>query len=250
MTVEQYNAVYNLLSAISETLKEVLKVQQTLAKGMAAARNGSGAPDAAPNYHKPLADYTSFDWSKIGAIVLESDKDGATTVEWKNRSFTRRRGNPDFDPVIYFSRSTGVDSVTGKRVYEWLITFKEPAKAKRLPDDTKDAMAEAAARKQQQQPSQPVTTPPTEKGDSPSVSGSVSSKFPEPVCSEVSWAKLQAAADDAATFGVTPEKWKAKVKSAIGSDNMRAMDDAEIAKAVNIILGLTQTAKLAASNRI
>jgi DdrB-like protein len=35
----------------------------------------------APNYQRPLSEYSTFDWSSIGATVLNWDDDGATSVD-------------------------------------------------------------------------------------------------------------------------------------------------------------------------
>ena len=248
MTPEQYNGIYNILSQMNDSLKQIVEItaQTQRSIGRALATSGRPSGDAAPNLSKPLADYPTFNWATIGATVIDSDRDGATTVEWKNRQFTRRRGNPDYEPVVYFSRGVGKDKETGKNLYEWLITFREPPKAKRLPDDTKDAM-EQAATKRQTQPTPPVriverapsngattvqqppaaTTPPQRDGVA---------------CSLRSWDTLQKAVDSAARYGVTPEVWKPRVEKIVGTTDMRSLDDADIAKATQAIKMMTAEA--------
>lgn len=246
-TVEQFNAMMNQLSQMNMHLKKIAELtwhtNQAL-KEMKTAGNESagGQGKAAPNYHKLLSDYPAYDWASIGAEVIDSDKDGATTVSWKGRMFTRRRGNADYDPVVYFSRCTGKEGE--KNIYEWLITFKEPPKAKRLPEETKEVM-EQAAEKRASKP--PVNAQQSAVKRSP---GLISTEEPELKCSLSSWDKLTKAVDAAAKWGVTPDKWKPKVKNMLGSEDMRAMGDADIAKAVNIINGLAETARLAAPNRM
>ena len=87
-----------------------------------------------PNYQRPLSEYPAFDWSSIGAIVLNRDGDGATSVEWNGQVFTRRSPSNKFQEAVWFSRHLGQDSDGNKR-YARLITFRalndaEPIAAK------------------------------------------------------------------------------------------------------------------------
>jgi len=91
----------------------------------------------APNYQRTLSEYPRFDWSSIGATVLNRDGDGATAVEWNGQVFTRRSPSNKFAEAVWFSRHLGQDSDGNKR-YARLISFRalndaEPiaAKAKR-----------------------------------------------------------------------------------------------------------------------
>jgi hypothetical protein len=88
----------------------------------------------APNYQRPLSEYPMFDWSSIGAIVLNRDHDGVTAVEWNGQVFTRRSASNKFPEAVWYSRHLGQD-VDGNRRYVRLITFKvlsdaEPIAAK------------------------------------------------------------------------------------------------------------------------
>ena len=88
----------------------------------------------APNYQRPLSEYPMFDWSSIGAIVLNRDDDGVTAVEWNGQVFTRRSVSNKFPEAVWYSRHLGQD-VDGNRRYVRLITFKvlsdaEPIAAK------------------------------------------------------------------------------------------------------------------------
>jgi len=88
----------------------------------------------APNYQRPLSEYPAFDWSSIGAIVLNRDGDGATSIEWNGQVFTRRSPSNKFQEAVWFSRHLGQDSNGNKR-YARLITFRalndaEPIAAK------------------------------------------------------------------------------------------------------------------------
>src|SRR5215510_4350280 len=88
----------------------------------------------APNYQRPLSEYPGFDWSSIGAIVLNRDGDGATAVEWNGQVFTRWSPSNKFQEAVWFSRHLGQDADGNKR-YARLITFRaltdaEPIAAK------------------------------------------------------------------------------------------------------------------------
>jgi DdrB-like protein len=78
----------------------------------------------APNYQRLLSEYPTFDWSSIGATVLNRDGDGATSVEWSGQVFTRRSPSNKFQCTIWFSRHLGQDSDGNKR-YARLITFRD-----------------------------------------------------------------------------------------------------------------------------
>jgi hypothetical protein len=77
----------------------------------------------APNYQRTLSEYPTFDWSSIGATVLNRDGDGVTAVEWNGQIFTRRSASNKFPEAVWYSRHLGQD-VDGNRRYVRLITFK------------------------------------------------------------------------------------------------------------------------------
>ena len=88
----------------------------------------------APNYQRQLSEYPTFDWSSIGATVLNRDGDGVTAVEWNGQIFTRRSPSNKFAEAVWFSRHVGQDSDGNKR-YARLISFRalndaEPIAAK------------------------------------------------------------------------------------------------------------------------
>jgi hypothetical protein len=90
--------------------------------------------NTAPNYQRPLSEYSTFDWSSISATVLNRDDDGATSVEWNGQVFTRRSPSNKFDAAVWFSHHLGQDSDGNKR-YARLISFRalndaEPIAAK------------------------------------------------------------------------------------------------------------------------
>jgi len=88
-----------------------------------------------PNWQHPLKAYPSFDWSKIGAIVVSKDAIGATQVAWCGHLYTRRAGeNKKFGAAIWFSRVNGKGE-GDETSYAKLITFKKAAaQAEPLPD--------------------------------------------------------------------------------------------------------------------
>jgi DdrB-like protein len=91
------------------------------------------ASQSPPNWQRPLKDYRKFDWSKIGAIVIDTDTHGATKVSWCGHLYTRRSGeNKKFGAAIWFSRSNG-KSEGDETTYLKLITFKNSASAEPLP---------------------------------------------------------------------------------------------------------------------
>lgn len=77
-----------------------------------------------PNWQKPLKAYPSFKWDSIGAIVLDSDRHGATKVSWCGHLYTRRAGeNKKYGAAIWFSRGNG-KTEDGETNYIRLITFR------------------------------------------------------------------------------------------------------------------------------
>src|SRR5262249_33984479 len=64
----------------------------------------------APNYQRPLSEYPTFDWSSIGATVLNRDGDGVTAVEWNGQVFTRRSPSNKFAEAVWVSRHLGEDA--------------------------------------------------------------------------------------------------------------------------------------------
>ncbi|HEY9635256.1 MAG TPA: single-stranded DNA-binding protein [Coleofasciculaceae cyanobacterium] len=81
----------------------------------------------APNYQYPLESFTTFDWTSIGATIVQNDQYGAAIVSWRGQQFVRRSPSNKFDPAIWFSRCVGKDE-SGENRYERLITFKPLSK--------------------------------------------------------------------------------------------------------------------------
>jgi hypothetical protein len=87
---------------------------------------------AEPNYRYPLAEYGRFDWPRIGAQVIASDRFGASAVQWNGHTWTRRSGDGKFGRAIWFSRPNGQDE-DGTQ-YLRLVTFKDLSEAEPLPE--------------------------------------------------------------------------------------------------------------------
>ncbi len=81
----------------------------------------------APNYQYPLESFTTFDWTSIGATIVQNDQYGAAIVSWRGQQFVRRSPSNKFDPAIWFSRCVGKDD-SGENRYERLVTFKPLSK--------------------------------------------------------------------------------------------------------------------------
>lgn len=68
---------------------------------------------------RPLAEYKSFDWTSIGAEILERDEDGVSSIQIGLDIYTRRAPQNKFKPAIWFARYIG----EGK--YERAIVFED-----------------------------------------------------------------------------------------------------------------------------
>ena len=117
----------------------------------------------APNYHRPLAAYTGFNWTNIGASILESDDNGASRVIWRQHIYTRR-SNAKYGPGVWFSRGAGRDE-DGNVQYARLITFSLKGAVEELPGKVLQALNTATP------PTAPAPTPatkPQEETEAPS----------------------------------------------------------------------------------
>lgn len=87
-----------------------------------------------PNWQRSLKTYSKFDWAKIGATVVESDRHGATKIVWCGHVYTRRAGaSQKLGAAIWFSRANGKGE-GDEAQYLRLITFKDSPAAEPLPD--------------------------------------------------------------------------------------------------------------------
>ena len=117
-----------LIVALGQRIGEQNGILRAIAASLqgveAHLRQMAVSSNTAPNYQRLLSEYPTFDWSSIGATVLNRDGDGATSVEWNGQVFTRRSLSNKFQCAIWFSRHLGQDSDGNKR-YARLITFRD-----------------------------------------------------------------------------------------------------------------------------
>ena len=109
--ISEQNEIFRMIAASLEGIESHL-------------RQIAISSNPAPNYQRSLNEYPTFDWSSIGATVLDRDGDGATSVEWNGQVFTRRSPNNKVDAAVWFSRHLGQDSDGNKR-YARLIAFRD-----------------------------------------------------------------------------------------------------------------------------
>jgi hypothetical protein len=82
--------IVKLGQRISEQTEILRMIAASLHGVEANLRQMAISSNTAPNYQRLLSEYPMFDWSSIGATVLNRDGDGATSVEWNGQVFTRR----------------------------------------------------------------------------------------------------------------------------------------------------------------
>jgi hypothetical protein len=93
------------------TLGQRIGEQNEILRAIAASLQGVEAhlrqmavsSNTAPNYQRLLSEYPTFDWSSIGATVLNRDDDGVTAVEWNGQVFTRRSASNKFPEAVWYS---------------------------------------------------------------------------------------------------------------------------------------------------
>jgi hypothetical protein len=82
--------IVKLGQRISEQ-NEILRMIAVSLQGVEShLRHIAVSSNPAPNYQRPLSEYSTFNWPSIGATVLNRDDDDATTVEWNGQILTRR----------------------------------------------------------------------------------------------------------------------------------------------------------------
>lgn len=109
----------------------------------------------APDYQYTLADFRGFNWESIDAKVIASDRHGPTEVRYYGLVYKRRSPNNNFGEAVFYSRHSG-QKADGSAAYERLISFKQPAKVRPVPEETREAMGAEAP--QAPAPSTPATT--------------------------------------------------------------------------------------------
>jgi hypothetical protein len=124
--------IEKLITALGQRLKLLIDIMQAMAVSLQTIeshlRQIAVSSNTVPNYQRLLSEYPHFDWGSIGATVLKTDVDGATSVEWNGQVFTRRSPSNKFDAAVWFSRCIGKDA-DGNNRYARLITFKAASEA-------------------------------------------------------------------------------------------------------------------------
>jgi hypothetical protein len=132
-----------LIVKLGQRLSEQNEILRAIAASLQGVeshlRQMAVSSNPAPNYQRHLSEYPSFDWSSIGATVLNRDGDGVTAVEWNGQVFTRRSPNNKFAEAVWFSRHLGQDSDGNKR-YARLIAFKALSDAEPIAAKAKKAI--------------------------------------------------------------------------------------------------------------
>jgi hypothetical protein len=89
-----------------------------------------------------IGDYKTFDWSSIGATVVQRDADGVSLIRAANGKLAKRRSNDKFGTEIWFSYSTG-KSADGTPQYQRVIEFREIAPPEPLGRKTEQVLSKA-----------------------------------------------------------------------------------------------------------
>jgi hypothetical protein len=132
-----------LIVKLGQRISEQNEILRMIAASLQAVeshlRQIAVSSNPAPNYQRPLNEYLTFDWTSIGATVLNRDGDGVTAVEWNGQVFTRRSPNNKFDAAVWFSRHLGQDADGNKR-YARLIVFRALSDAEPITAKAKKAI--------------------------------------------------------------------------------------------------------------
>ena len=126
------------MSALTEQLQMIAESLHGIESHL---RQIAISSNPAPNYQRLLSEYPHFDWTSIGATVLNRDGDGAMAVEWNGQIFTRRSPNNKFDAAIWFSRCVGKDA-DGNNRYARLISFRAASEAEPIASKARKAIGE------------------------------------------------------------------------------------------------------------
>lgn len=142
------------LGQIEQRLAEIAGCLERIARG--------SEPEE-PNHIKPLEQFSTFDWSSIGASIVQRDQFGPTHLEWNGALWTRRSPQNKFEGAIWYSRAAGKDA-EGNVHYLRLITFREVKGADPLPPK----LAEATKRAPMPGAERATQSPPEPGPESPS----------------------------------------------------------------------------------
>lgn len=127
-----------MTNSMTDFEMQLLAVLDRIARGLETIALSNATE---PAFVKSLDDYPTFDWSTIGAVVTEQDRDGATVVEWGGYSWKRRNPSNNFGDAIFYTRPIGKKE-DGSNKYARLITFKDLGKVKAINRDTETRLAE------------------------------------------------------------------------------------------------------------
>jgi hypothetical protein len=156
-----------------------------------------------------LATFKTFDWSSIGATVIETDEDGVSMIRAANGKICKRRSNDKFGTEIWFSYPNGRKE-DGTPDYKRVIEFRELDAPEPLGRKTMAALSSAkpsatqpTSAATQRTTSAPATTPAQPAADpvtqaAEALGGKVRDvPAPELVRARAELAKLAADAKDA-----------------------------------------------------
>lgn len=90
----------------------------------------------------PLSQYRGFDWSSIGAVILQQDADGVSVIRTSGGRVCKRRSNDKFGEDIWFSHGNGKDP-DGTPKYRKVVEFKTVKPPEPLGRKTEQAMKAA-----------------------------------------------------------------------------------------------------------
>lgn len=104
----------------------------------------------------PLSQYRGFDWSSIGAVILQQDADGVSVIRTSGGRVCKRRSNDKFGEDIWFSHGNGKDP-DGTPKYRKVVEFKTVKAPEPLGRKTEQAMKAATpAAVEPQKPESPI----------------------------------------------------------------------------------------------
>jgi hypothetical protein len=146
-----------------------------------------------------LASFKTFDWSSIGASVIETDEDGVSMIRAANGKICKRRSNDKFGTEIWFSYPNGRKE-DGTPDYKRVIEFRELDAPEPLGRKTMAALTSAKPSAVQPTPAttpaQPAADPVTQAAEA--LGGKVRTEpAPELVRARAELAKLNSDAIDA-----------------------------------------------------
>jgi len=102
-----------LIAAINHGFDRVIRAMESARPAM-----------AGETIEVALATFKTFDWSSIGATVIETDEDGVSMIRAANGKICKRRSNDKFGTEIWFSYPNGRKE-DGTPDYKRVIEFRE-----------------------------------------------------------------------------------------------------------------------------